>query len=207
MIPAPSACAPLLVLSLLLATAPAHALPFQNGSFELAQGPSGTLATGSTFITGWVVGGGTIDYLNNSPWPGTDGPHSIDLDGNSTAGPGSLRQTFDTIAGTAYQILFDLAGNPGAGPVIKTLRVSAAGVQTNYSFNTTGRSFTNMGWQLTSFSFVAAADTTTLLFQSTTGTGYGPVIDYVRVSAVPEAPTWWLWAGGLAALAGRRARR
>lgn len=104
-------------------------------------------------------------------------------------------------------MLFDLAGNYGSAPVIKSLRVSAAGTHADHTLNTTGKSSLNMGWRPESFSFLASAASTTLSFESLTAGGYGPVIDNVRVGAVPEPSTWLMLGGGLLALAGLRARR
>ena len=63
------------------------------------------------------------------------------------------------------------------------------------------------GWPLTSFGFLATAASTTLTFQSLTGTGYGPVIDNVRVSSVPEPSTGLMLGCGLLGLTSARLRR
>jgi hypothetical protein len=49
--------------------------------------------------------------------------------------------------GTTYAVLFDLAGNPVGGPTNRTLRVSAAGDAANFTFNITGHSTSDMGWE------------------------------------------------------------
>jgi len=189
----------------LLAAAPAGAVPFQNGSFETGPNPSGftTLGAGNTSITGWTVGGVNIDYIGTY-WQPADGGRSIDLNGG---GAGSIFQTFDTIIGVNYQVVFALAGNPDGPPPIKTGTVSAALSSQNFSFDVTGDSRSNMGWVDTTFYFQAVAASTTLTFSSTITGFYGPALDNVRVSAVPEPVTLSLLSAGLAGIGLVRRRR
>lgn len=193
-------------------TADATTIPLVNGSFEQGVAiPGGftTLFGGSTGITGWTVTGNSVDYISTL-WQPSNGLRSVDLAGN---GPGGLQQSFATIVGDIYTVAFDLAGNMGAGPVIKSLRVSAAGVSQDYLFDTTGYSFANMGWSNRSFTFTATSTTTTLAFASLDPTSsFGPVIDNVTVTSetlpVPEPSTAMLLSAGFVALAGaRRSRR
>jgi choice-of-anchor C domain-containing protein len=143
-------------------------------------------------------------------WQNSDGLKGIDLDG--TPGPGGIQQTFDTMIGTQYSVLFDLAGNPVGGPTIKEVEVSAAGVDAIYTFDVTGKSLAAMGWVTKEFKFVATSTSTTLAFRSLTSSGnWGPALDNVRVSAVPtgvvpEPQTYAMMAAGIAALVafGRR---
>ncbi len=195
--------------SLTLASRPTQAATFTNGSFELGPDPGAflTLPTGSTAISGWLVLGKSIDY-SGSVWQASDGNRSIDLSGQ---GAGRIEQTFDTITGAAYQVLFDLAGNPNGTPVEKLLRVAATGnTAQDYSFDTTGKSFTAMGWQTVAYNFTATSPNTTLLFTSLINTPYGPALDNVRVSTdgVSPVPTPALLPGligmGLAAWRKRR---
>lgn len=158
-----------------------QAANFTNGSFELGLDPGSVLPlpTGSTDLTGWTVTSGTIDYTGLT-WQASNGSRSLDLSG---AGAGQIGQTFDTILGTTYQVLFDLAGNPAGNPVEKLLRVAATGgTAQDYSFDTTGKSVTAMGWQTVAYNFTATSPSTTLLFTSLTDTAFGPALDNVRVS-------------------------
>jgi choice-of-anchor C domain-containing protein len=187
----------ILILAL---TSVVQAAPFTNGSFEISPvdpGPFVTLASGSTAITGWTVSGQGIDYIGTY-WQAAEGSRSLDL---SAVAPGGIFQTFDTIIGLVYNVAFSLAGNPVVGPTVKTLTVSAAGVSNNYNFDITGRSQTDMGWQLRNFVFTAVDTTTTLTFTSTTASNGGPALDNVSVSAVPEPATWVMFGGGLLAVA------
>ncbi len=186
---------------------PCMAAHFQNGSFESASvDPDGsfvTLPEGSMQITGWTVVSGNIDYIGLL-WVASNGVRSLDLVGNQNIG--GVAQTFDTIPGATYQVSFDLAGNPQGPPTVKPLTVSAGAVVQNYTFDTTGKSPSNMGWVTQQFTFVAEGSATTLSFVSdTTGLGccYGAALDNVvvqLVSAPPAAAVPLNWAAPLAAV-------
>src|SRR6185295_9430151 len=113
------------VLVLGVATS-AFGAPFQNGSFELGTltgDPCNTsLPNGSTAITGWQVISGDIDYLTPSCWTPSDGTRSLDLVG--TGSISGVQQTFDTAASQAYEVIFDLSGNPGLGAAVRNLTVT-----------------------------------------------------------------------------------
>lgn len=160
-----------------------------NCDFETASvDPGGgllTLATGSTAIAHWTVGGAGIDYIGGV-WQPAEGRRSLDL---SALDPGSIQQGFGTIPGWHYLVTFALAGNPGGGPTVKSLRASAGGQSKDFSFDTTGRSTTNMGWTVKSWTFTATSYWTVLQFQSLTPGSYGPALDKVRViRATPMPP-------------------
>ncbi|KRQ94754.1 hypothetical protein CQ12_04295 [Bradyrhizobium jicamae] len=176
----------------------AHANLVVNGGFENGVNPGSftTLnAADSSSISGWTVTGGSIDYIG-SYWQASEGSRSIDLNGLSQ---GTIaQQTLATVVGQQYLISFDLAGNPDLGPTIKTIGVSIgdSGLQT-FTFDSTGTSHSNMGWITESFLYTATG-TSIITFQSLTigPTGnenfaaYGPALDNVSVTAVPEASTW-----------------
>jgi choice-of-anchor C domain-containing protein len=188
---------------------PAVAAPFTNGSFELGSvNPGGgwiTLNSGSPAITGWEIFDGTIDYIG-AYWQAADGSRSLDLNGND--GPAGIRQTFDTIGGGTYQVSFALAGNPDGAPVTKSVQVTSGGVSQLFAFTIAGASRADMGWAYHSLLFTAAGSSTTLSFLSdTAGAYYGPALDDVSVTAVPEPATLSLVALGLAAVARARRRR
>ena len=166
----------------------AYAATFANGSFEMGINPGQLLILpdGSTSLPGWTVVGGTIDYIG-SLWDASDGSRSLDLSGMEA---GRIEQTFDTILGARYQVLFDLAGNPESAPVERRLRVAATGsTAQDYSFDATGKRFTAMGWQTMAYNFTAISSSTTLLFTSLTNTPYGPALDNVRVTVTTNPPS------------------
>ena len=186
--------------------------PFQNGSFELGGSPCNTfnIPAGSTVITGWTVSIGNIDW-EGAPvpacgWQASNGNNSLDLVG--TGGIGGIQQTFDTVPGTTYQVSFDLAGNYGAPPVIKPLAVTVNGATTTYTFDTTGRSFNNMGWTTHTLTFVAATTSSTINFVSdVTASGgtlnAGAALDNVQIApagagvSTPVPLSWSHWGAAL----------
>lgn len=153
-----------------------------NGSFE--EGPAVQtydvrIKPGSKDLVAWSVSGSGIDYLGQ-PWDVADGVRAVDLDGE---GPGAVSQTFATTKNQTYVVWFDLAGNPGGGPVVKHVRVTVDGYTADYSYNTSGQSIYTLAWQPISFSFVATGTSATLSFTSLADAGstYGALIDKVRV--------------------------
>jgi len=153
-----------------------NTVPLVNPSFE-------------TPGAGWTFN--NVDNVNG--WQASDGTHIIDLNAFS---PGSVSQAFATIPGVTYTVTFDLAGNPGNPQDVKTMTVSAAGVSTDYSFDTRGFSTSNMGWTHQTFTFTATDASTTLAFTSTysnpsnrTDNAQGAAIDNVRVTWVPTSTT------------------
>ncbi len=132
--------------------------------------------------TGW-----TFNNVDVGPfWDAAEGSLSADLNAFEA---GFVSQEIPTTPGASYTVLFALAGNPGWPQNVKRMQVEAAGASQIYSFDTDGRSGTNMGWVEESFEFVATAATTTLTFRSLhAGSPYiwqdraqGAAIDDVRV--------------------------
>jgi choice-of-anchor C domain-containing protein len=183
-----------------IATAALLALPVSgwagelivNGSFEDGPPVGGsflTLPGGSTAMPGWTVTLTSVDIVT-SGWQQIDGQRSLDMDGSP--GPGGLEQTIATVPGQWYSVTMMMAGNMQCGPVpIKTLRVQAAGQVRELTFNTTGHSFADMGWEVRSWCFLATARQTTLAIISLSpGVGNcGAALDLVSVQeGVPPTP-------------------
>jgi choice-of-anchor C domain-containing protein len=185
----------------LVVPASAQAAAFVNGSFESGLPSVGTFTTvnavNSTAITGWTVQSGSVDYIGTY-WNAHSGSRSIDLSGNSAA---VLRQTFDTTAGTVYNVKFFLGGNPAGPPPLKALTVTAGADSQNYTFSTTGApALPGMNWLGKTFTFTALGSSTTLSFNSGTQGFYGPALDSVSVRAVPEPATWAMMIFGFGAI-------
>ena len=179
--PAPApAFAFALGLAVALLPVPASANLLTNGSFEL--GPpvdqEMAIAPPSTAIQGWTVVGATIDYVGGK-WAAREGMRSVALNGTS---PGSIAQTFSTVSGQPYTVKFFMAGDAFSNPILKNMRVSAAGQSSDYVFDATHAWPWDMGWSERTFQFNANAATTTLQFTSLDAGDTGPAIDSVVVT-------------------------
>jgi hypothetical protein len=99
-----------------------------------------------------------------------------------------------------------LAGNTDDGVKLKTGTVSVGNQTQGFSFDATGKDHSNMGWIEKSFSFVASGNSSTLTFASNqlnangSLSSWGPALDNVSVSAVPEPETYAMLLAGLASV-------
>jgi choice-of-anchor C domain-containing protein len=200
-----SISAAILALSLWSGAASAATI-VSNGSFEVGtNGPgAGSFATipgSSSAIADWSVVGGSIDWINGY-WQASDGTHSVDMNGVNV---GSIQQTITTVVGQAYRLTFDLSANSDhldSKPDSRAL-VAAAG-DTNglfvYNFDVPPNSSSNMNWASYSLYFTANSTSTLLSFNSAAPQNccWGPALDNVAVTAVPEASTWGMMILGFA---------
>ena len=157
---------------------------FTDGSFEDVAATPGSYDRyfAPATIGAWTVTQGSVDLIGAGFWQHADGNQSLDLDG--AFDPGGVAQTFSTVPLLTYRVTYYLAGNPQSGPAIKTGQVLANGnVIQNFSFDVTGKTFADMGYVKRYTHFFSTSPSATLEFRSTTGTGYGPVIDAVRVES------------------------
>jgi choice-of-anchor C domain-containing protein len=168
---------------------------FETFSWSSISSPADTVVAGSSAISGWVVGGNSVDVVRNNPLYGPISGNSIDMFG--TPGPGSLSQSFATVIGQQYLLQFDLGYNAGGGnPIVQNDTFSI-----NVSLN--GGPATN--WLGThpsashyTESFTATTGLTTLKFSSPNYVDYsGATLDNVSVSAVPEPETYAMLLSGL----------
>jgi len=195
------------------------------GSFERVGFPASgfiTLPNGDTVSEAWTVGGGSVDWAKSSVWNPSHGTYSIDLNGTtsvqSPSPVGSISTVIPTTAGSTYRVTFDMSGflgyNNTANP--KRLSLTAGGITLDYSFVATSTSTSYpasplvLEWATATFDFVAlAGQTSTLTFTSLITTNEsGPLLDNVRVEAIPEpsAPLL-LGAAGLPLVLRRRRAR
>ncbi|QKV94760.1 choice-of-anchor C family protein [Streptomyces sp. NA02950] len=168
-----------------MAAATSH---FDDGSFETPTVSANTfqMVTAGGSIGPWKVTAGSVDLIGAGYWQAAEGDQSVDLSGQSG---GTVAQTFTTVPGKRYTVTYSLAGNPGAGPAVKTGKVLVDGQNfQDFTFDTTGKSTTNMGYVTREVSFVATGTSTTLAFASTTNTAAGPVLDDVRVRECDPCP-------------------
>lgn len=159
-----------------------------NGGFEAPAIPMNSFiryGTGST-IGPWRVTQGNVDLTGANFWQAADGRQSLDLEGSDS---GTVEQQLATRVGGCYTVTFALAGNPDGGPTVKRgftrvvqHTIGHPTVQKNFIFNTAGKSRGNMGYVPQRYRFRAFAPSATLTFASTTGGGYGPVVDAVNVT-------------------------
>jgi choice-of-anchor C domain-containing protein len=157
-----------------------------NGGFE--QGPtipaSGELqlAVGQTAITGWLVTRAPINLVSDFYWTPGEGTRSLGL--NAGAAPGGIAQTFATAPGAVYRVGFQLSGEPFTTPVIKQIRVSAAGQHGDFTFDTTDNWHWLMLWAPHTWTFTANAASTTVEFASLMNVNASPALDDVTLTLV-----------------------
>jgi choice-of-anchor C domain-containing protein len=182
----------LAVFSLGAAPAASQSSLVTNGDFEEmtadpCPGTWVTLPLGDTSIAGWTIVQDSVDFVCPEFWTPSHGQRSLDLGGLASGGIG---QTISTIAGTRYEVRFDLAGNPLCSPTVKTMRVSADGQFADFTFDVTGRSQFDMGWTTQTWSFVAddGAALLTFISQDDPSSSCGPALDNVSVTTEDDDP-------------------
>src|SRR5262249_58953915 len=98
------------------------------------------------------------------------------------SGPGGIAQSFYTVAGQPYSVDFFMAGDAFSNPILKHMRVAAAGQSQDYEFDA-GHSWPwGMGWLPQTFTFTANSSSTTLEFTSLDAGDTGPALDSVVVT-------------------------
>ncbi len=156
------------------------------------------LAVGSTTITGWTVSGpgNGVDWLTTPKFGALDGFHSVDLTHTIAS---SISTTIPTITGDVYDLSFGAAAV--ADTTSNTGSVSAGLLQNKNFTATWSNSTATQKFDPFSFQFTATGTSTTITFLSTNqlpgSSTYGPVIDRVSVTAVPEPGEWAMMFGGL----------
>lgn len=138
----------------------------------------------------WTVTGKDVDLIGAGFWQAADGVQSVDLEGSAVPNyQGGVKRVFDTptllplLPLSTYKLTYCLAGNFVGLPTVKTGQVLVNGAPAqDFSFDSTGKNYTNMGYKPMTLSFTPSGPTTTVEFRSTTNPhGYGPVIDKVNI--------------------------
>jgi choice-of-anchor C domain-containing protein len=182
------------------AAAPASAQIVQNGSFESpAIAPSPFQVSPPQPIDGWTVTAGTVDLIDGY-WQAHSGVQSVDLSGD---GPGTLTQAVSLETGQLYLLTFWVSGNPDGPPALKTFDfsvtnttpVTAANI--NFLVTSPPQSRQNMSWEPREWLFLANDGPHSLVFQSTTPGPFGPALDDVGVTLVPEPETYAMLLAGI----------
>lgn len=148
-----------------------------DGDFSKATQPGSYMSfnKGQRFAPSWRVVKGTIKLISSTYW-NVDGLCSVDLDGG-TAGA-VAHKSLATSVNAKYTVTFFLSGNGDGGPVVKTLKVSAASRSTTFTWDTSNGNDARHGkYAKKSWAFTAINATTSLKFASLDPPGtYGPVL-------------------------------
>ncbi|MGA2176288.1 MAG: immunoglobulin domain-containing protein [Verrucomicrobiota bacterium] len=144
----------------------------QNGSFESPNIGSTylTYGPGSTNIPGWTVTGspGSEVGIAGYYWedvPAEDGNQYLDVTGDRVPG-GGITQTFSTIAGASYDLIF-YHGSYNHYGINNALGVTIAG--NSYAYGETSAGNGSLDWRQVVIPFVATSNFTTLAFTNLTG--------------------------------------
>jgi choice-of-anchor C domain-containing protein len=151
-----------------------------NRGYESGKEPGEAMvvAPGSNVIEGWTVFDGDISYVGRK-WQNAEGARSVSL-----LCSGGISQTIVTEPDQTYEVRFNMAGDPDAAPSLKTVIVSLGGETRVFTFDTAGRSRTDMGWASRTHVFKASGKTSLLAFRSPKDKCSAPAVDNVRVDPI-----------------------
>jgi choice-of-anchor C domain-containing protein len=170
-----------------------------NGGFELPD-ISGTFQTIAP--SDWTVTG-SVDLINTY-WQPHSGGQSLDLNGNDM---GAISQDISLQTGQFYLLSFWISANPEGGPATKALTF---GITNTIPLGTLPPNFTvfptppalpsqtlgDMNWEERQYLFQAQAGSHTLSFASLTAGAYGPALDDISITAVPEPEVYAMLLAG-----------
>lgn len=164
----------------------AGAAQVSNGGFEstVIGVPYQVFYAGQDLGGGWMVESGTVEIVRDY-WPAAEGHQSIDLSGIFEE-IGTIYQDIPTVAGRTYKVRFAFAGNPEDPGTDKRMKVFwNEGEVADLTYNTAGRSLSDMGWGYHTYTVTATGPTSRLRFKSLTVSFLGPVIDDVSIEELP----------------------
>jgi len=195
-----------------------------TGGFLLV-GPGQTIPGPASWIALEGTGGGGAAYLGRTVFNNNGAiSRTVQLNGTNTRG-GISTILSNLVFNEQVDVTFDLSGNvaaPGSPnatvpvvdvtlsnslPAVIQRTLGAVPVFTGFGFNSpgldapVGGAVANLGFQtfVASFLYTGQGSTATLSFISRSGADLGPIIDNVRVSAVPFefSPVTGFIAGGI----------
>jgi hypothetical protein len=182
---------------------------FENG-VALPMGQVTLAANDTTSITGWKVLGAGVNYVNNTIWNAAQGSRSIELLGNNG---GIGQRVFGFITGKTYTLKYAVSADPtntatSAVDLYHTVSVTGGLASTTpYTFVPAVNTATNMLYSIQEYTFVASNTFQDLQFRASgRNRGFGPVIDSISITAIPEASTWAMLVLGFG-LVGAASRR
>lgn len=230
------------VIGLALTAVPAHAGVnlLTNGGFQDALTGTGaqfssgsrTLNANNTTgvsannrIPGWTVTAGRVTIFQNAGQGAKGSSQYIQLSQLAGGFQGAISQTFSTVVGKVYQLVFYISRSTSstsglnatqlarvANPVATVSITGSA--DKNYTVKSSSAANPSAVWLRKVQYFKATSTSTTLSFfeaqdYTTRATAYAPLIDGVRVIATPEPEALGTMALGLGLVAwiGRRRRK
>ena len=182
-----------LALGLLVGMNGAQATPFTDGSFETPGNGNGRTDIGAG-IGPWVHGGPGLDlyeFTGNDGQVAQDGDYFLGFGHSGTTG-GNLTQTFDTLAGTIYNVSYYTAKQQDGAPADPALfDVSIRDAVSSSLLAAGAGSVLGTLYQKQTLSFTATGSSTALTFQDDGGINnisYNLSVDNFSVVAADVAP-------------------
>ena len=174
-----------------------------NGGFEQGADPGKILLVprGSTpLLAGWTVANANCDprsvYYVGTAWQAEEGTRSLAMT-NSSSTPSAtdpaklcgIEQSFPTVVGQRYRIVFYQAATPNNGQQPETVEMVVAGQTRQYTFQADAKATAqHMEWVKRTFVVTATAAKTTIGFYAIYTPGFNPLgLDNVQVRAIQSA--------------------
>jgi len=163
------------------------------------------LTPGMPNLHGWIVDGPLgVHWIDEGPTNASDGSRYLDLQGRNPPGQLSrIHTTFETLVGARYLLEFDSF----RGNTANTATVSAGSLMEQpFAGPIAPGGPYGPYFERVAFEFTATDAITVLTFRVAGSNGFGPAVDDVQVSVVPEPSSLVIFCLGLAGLAARLRR-